>query len=102
MYVPKKNNFFVCLLDVSKAFDSVPHDSIKRALMKNGCPSEFVDLINNQYENSYTALLYTDRSSQVDSYGLRIRRWYYVNRRISPLTIVDDRASLTWVASYTT
>jgi hypothetical protein len=59
----KKNNLFVCLLDVSKAFDSVPHDSIKRALLKNGCPSEFVDLINNQYENSYTALSYTDRSS---------------------------------------
>jgi hypothetical protein len=58
-----KNNLFVCLLDVSKAFDSVPHESIKRALLKNGCSNEFIDLIGNQYENSYTALSYTDRSS---------------------------------------
>lgn len=58
-----KNNLFVCLLDVSKAFDSVPHESIKRALTRNGCPSEFIQLIGNQYENSYTALSYMDRSS---------------------------------------
>lgn len=60
-----KNNLFVCLLDVSKAFDSVSHDSIKRALIRNGCPSEFIDLFNNQYENSYTALSYADRSSRL-------------------------------------
>jgi hypothetical protein len=58
-----RNNLFVCLLDVSKAFDSVPHESIKRALIRNGCPSDFIDLIDNQYENSYTALSYADRSS---------------------------------------
>ncbi|CAF1531408.1 unnamed protein product [Adineta steineri] len=60
-----KNNLFVCLLDVSKAFDSVPHESIKRALLRNGCPLEFIDLFNNQYENSYTALSYADRSSRL-------------------------------------
>lgn len=60
-----KNNLFVCLLDVSKAFDSVPHESIKRALLRNGCPSEFIDLFSNQYENSYTALSYADRSSRL-------------------------------------
>ncbi|CAF1414788.1 unnamed protein product [Adineta steineri] len=60
-----KNNLFVCLLDVSKAFDSVPHESIKRALLRNGCPFDFIDLFNNQYENSYTALSYVDRSSRL-------------------------------------
>jgi hypothetical protein len=58
-----KNNLFVSLLDVSKAFDSVPHESIKRALTRNGCPSEFIQIIENQYENSYTALSYTDGDS---------------------------------------
>ena len=62
-----KSNLFVCLLDVRKAFESVPHNSIKRALMKNGCPFEFVDLIHNQYENSYTALSYTDKNSALTS-----------------------------------
>ena len=58
-----KSNLFVSLLDVSKAFDSVPHESIKRALTRNGCPSEFIQIITNQYENSYTALSYTDGDS---------------------------------------
>lgn len=58
-----KNNLFVCMLDVSKAFDSVPHESIKRALTRSGCPSEFIHIIENQYENSYTALSYTDGDS---------------------------------------
>ncbi|CAF4095381.1 unnamed protein product, partial [Adineta steineri] len=49
----------------ASAFDSVPHDSIKRALMKNECPFEFIDLFNNQYENSYTAVSYADRSSRL-------------------------------------
>lgn len=53
-----KSNLFVCLLDVSKAFDSVPHDSIKRALKRNGCPNEFIDLINDQYSNIYTRISY--------------------------------------------
>ncbi|CAF4523073.1 unnamed protein product [Rotaria sp. Silwood2] len=58
-----KNNLFVCLLDVSKAFDSVPHTSIIRALARNGCPSEFIDIIKNEYENSYTALSCADGNS---------------------------------------
>lgn len=58
-----KKNLFVSLLDVSKAFDSVPHESIKRALTRNGCPSEFIQIIQNQYENSCTALSYTDGDS---------------------------------------
>ena len=58
-----KSNLFVSLLDVNKAFDSVPHESIKRALTRNGCPSEFIQIITNQYENSYTALSYTNGDS---------------------------------------
>lgn len=53
-----KNNLFVCLLDVSKAFDSVPHDSIKRALKRNGCPKEMIELVGEQYENITTTITY--------------------------------------------
>lgn len=59
-----KNNLFVCLLDVSKAFDSVPHDSIKRALKKNGCPCEFIDLIDDQYTNITTRISYGKENSK--------------------------------------
>lgn len=58
-----KNSIFVCLLDVSKAFDSVPHDSIKRALRRNGCPTALIDLISDQYENIYTRITYGKESS---------------------------------------
>lgn len=53
-----RNNLFVCLLDVSKAFDSVPHDSIKRALKRNGCPKDMIELIGEQYENVSTVISY--------------------------------------------
>lgn len=59
----QKNNLFVCLLDVSKAFDSVPHESILRALSRNNSPSEFIKLISNEYENSHTTLSCADGDS---------------------------------------
>jgi hypothetical protein len=54
-----KNNISICLLDVSKAFDSVSHESISRALKRNGCPLDFIELIENQYENAYTTISYS-------------------------------------------
>ncbi|CAF5032397.1 unnamed protein product, partial [Rotaria sp. Silwood1] len=40
---------------------------IARNELWNGCPDDFIDLINNQYENCYTAMSYTDRSSKLIS-----------------------------------
>lgn len=58
-----KNNVFVCLLDVSKAFDSVPHDSIKRALRKVGCPKEMIELVGEQYTHISTTIAYGSECS---------------------------------------
>jgi len=58
-----RNNLYVCLLDVSKAFDSVPHQSIERALRRNNAPKMLIDIINDQYSNVYTSISYHDRSS---------------------------------------
>jgi hypothetical protein len=59
-----KNSIFVSLLDVSKAFDSVPHDSIKRALKRNGCPNDFIDLVVDQYHQITTSIAYGKESSR--------------------------------------
>ena len=59
-----KNNLYACLLDVSKAFDSIPHDSIKRALIRNGCPPDFVNLVSDQYNQTYTRITYGSENSK--------------------------------------
>jgi hypothetical protein len=59
-----RSDLYVCLIDVSKAFDSVPHDSIIRALRRNGAPEMFTQIIADQYRDAYTTLAYKDCSSQ--------------------------------------
>lgn len=59
----KRRNLYVCLLDVSKAFDSVPHQSIERALRRNNAPQMIIDIINDQYSGTFTSISYHDRSS---------------------------------------
>jgi hypothetical protein len=59
-----KNNIYACLIDVSKAFDSVSHESIIRSLKRNGAPQMLVDLIVDQYTNASTKITYEDVSSQ--------------------------------------
>ncbi len=58
-----RNNLYVCLLDVSKAFDSVPHKSTERALRRNNAPNMLIDIINDQYSNVYTSISYHEKSS---------------------------------------
>lgn len=65
-----KNDLYVILLDVSKAFDSIPHESIRRALRRNGCPPEFIEMVSDQYTDIYTTIRYDQRSS----IPIRIRR----------------------------
>jgi retron-type reverse transcriptase len=41
---------FVAALDISKAFDSVAHDKLFRALSSRGVPNAIIDILRNWYE----------------------------------------------------
>ncbi|CAF3000950.1 unnamed protein product [Rotaria sp. Silwood2] len=59
-----KRELYVCFIDVAKAFDSIPHESIYRALYRYRAPSAFIDLVRNQYTDSYTTLSYKNLNSK--------------------------------------
>lgn len=47
----------VCFIDLKKAFDSVSHDSIIRALRRQGAPEEFINYMKSSYIDANTILL---------------------------------------------
>jgi hypothetical protein len=71
-----KNEINVCLIDVAKAFDSVPHESIFRALSRHRAPFSFIELVRNQYENSSTSITYSNL------YSKRIKYYEVLNKVI--------------------
>ena len=77
----QKRDLYVCLIDVAKAFDSVPHVAIFNALTRNKLPSSFIDLIKDQYYNSSTTIVYRDLSSRT----IRIKRGVKQGDPLSPL-----------------
>lgn len=60
----QKRDLYVCLIDVAKAFDSVPHAVIFNALERSLLPSSFIDLIKDQYDKSSTSIVYSNLSSR--------------------------------------
>jgi hypothetical protein len=76
-----RRDLYVCLIDVAKAFDSVPHESIFRALVRHHAPSSFVELVRNQYADSYTSITYKNLSSK----RIKILRGVKQGDSLSPL-----------------
>ena len=70
----QKHDLYVCLVDVAKAFDSVPHEAICNALIRNKLPSSFVDLIKDQYDNSSTTTVYRNLSSRTISIKREVKQ----------------------------
>jgi hypothetical protein len=52
----KKAGLVVVQLDVSKAFDMVPHQAIKDAISRNGIPEYIVKLNRDPYEDVATKI----------------------------------------------
>ena len=53
----KRNTpLYITFVDVAKAFDTVSHHSIERALRRLRCPKPFVDLVRNLYTGAQTRI----------------------------------------------
>lgn len=88
-----KRDLYVCLIDVAKAFDSVPHASIFRALERQRAPEALMDLIRDQYLNSATSIGYKDLSSK----KIKFLRGVKQGDALSPLLfnlVIDELLAL--------
>lgn len=59
----KNKNLLMCSIDISKAFDSVSHESILNALQHRGCPDMLLKTIANSYEGSTTVFEHNGEKS---------------------------------------
>lgn len=67
----KSNNGGVfSILDISKAFDTVPHSAIEAALQRKRIPSRICKYIRSMYDNCSTAIL----SNEFQAIHIQIRR----------------------------
>lgn len=59
-----KKDLYICLIDVAKAFDSVPHSAILNALDRTKVPATIINIIRDQYKDSTTTIVYKDLCSR--------------------------------------
>lgn len=67
-------------LDISKAFDTVPHAAIATVLRQKGLPPYFADMVRRSYEGAYTSIRVRDHRIQ-----LELKRGVKQGDPISPL-----------------
>jgi hypothetical protein len=51
-----KSQLHVVFLDLAKAFDTIPHTSIVRALKRKALPGHFIDVVENLYTEATTSI----------------------------------------------
>ena len=63
-YCHKKGKYiFGCFVDFSKAFDSVPRDTLFKKLIKHGITGKFLDVVMNAYTNDCAYIKLKDKLS---------------------------------------
>jgi hypothetical protein len=70
-------------VDISKAFDTIPHSALKPCLERKGVPTPIVDLINNMYTNTTTKI----RTGNQMGVEVKILRGVKQGDPLSPLLI---------------
>jgi hypothetical protein len=62
----KEKGLVAVQLDISKTFDTVPHEAIGKALRRKGIPSHICQFITNSYENIVTEIKLREKSIKVE------------------------------------
>ena len=50
----RSRSIFVVFLDLAKAFDTVHHELVTRALRRQGCPEHFIEVVKDLYDGAVT------------------------------------------------
>ena len=79
-YSKRNNGGIFTIVDISKAFDTVPHAALKPCLAKNGVPAPIVDLIGDMYKECKTNVRTKDGGVEIT-----IRRGVKQGDPLSPL-----------------
>ena len=58
-----KTQVHIAFLDLAKAFDTVPHTSILRALRRKALPEHFIAIVENLYSDANTSISVGDKST---------------------------------------
>ena len=85
----RSKTLYITFVDVAKAFDTVSHHSIERALCRLRCPKPFVSLVRNLYEGAQTRI----HVDGVDTEVIRITNGVKQGCPLSPLlfnSITDE------------
>ena len=73
-YVKSNSDVYACFIDVSKAFDSVNHEILKKRLLKCGIPRIFVNLIHYWYGNQWVNVRFLSCISEDWKIGNSVRQ----------------------------
>ena len=79
-YSKRNSGGIFTIVDISKAFDTVPHAALKPCLAKKGVPAPIVDLIDEMYKNAKTTIKTKDGGVEI-----MIRRGIKQGDPLSPL-----------------
>lgn len=80
----ESRDLHLCLFDITKAFDSVCHDSILRALRNHGAPPSLI---------SYISSLYAEQSTQIGDVAVKMMRGVHQGDPLSSILfnlVVDE------------
>ena len=75
-------------IDISKAFDTIPHESITQVLRARCCPDEVVDIIDDMYKDMFTII-----KVQEKEINIQLKRGIKQGDSLSPFPfklVIDD------------